>query len=155
MYASATEREAEDGRASGEGWRRSLGSIVAILSLRARYQYYHNFTFVIGWHRASMTQFRAPCLSPFLFLSLSLLSVLPRTSFLLWFVPSLLALLSLRLFLSLSLACLLSFSPSYLTTPCHDTFSLPSFQLPHHSPATHCTLFTRFWSLFVTSAIVP
>lgn len=33
-------------------------------SARARYQYYHNFTFVIGWHRASVTC-RAPFASPF------------------------------------------------------------------------------------------
>jgi len=36
-------------------------------TLRVRYQYYHNFTFVIGWHRASMT-----CSLFFFFLRLSL-----------------------------------------------------------------------------------
>jgi len=54
------EREREEGekgrrRTSREEWRRSRFYYGHFFASRARYQYYHNFTFVIGWHRASVS----------------------------------------------------------------------------------------------------
>lgn len=111
---------------------------------RARYQYYHNFTFVIGWHRASVT---SPCYLFIFFLSLSLtfsLSVFPPVcSF--W----LLLFLAFTTFSSLFLSFLPPFRITSLLPVSHIVFFLP-LQLPIQRPAVLHAAFARFWSLFVT-----
>lgn len=163
MYAAGATERATDRRrtrASGaarrgaqtdDGWRDvSSGFYYGHFFLRApraRYQYYHNFTFVIGWHRASVTC-RAPFASPFS-VSLSFFEpfILSSGCSLCPFLPPLSLPLSPRpfslLFLRLAPSRFsLSFSFSFL---CRYRFRDPRPR----------ALLARFWSLFVTPAIVP
>lgn len=58
-----SDRPKTDARATtNDGWRDRFPRFYYghfFFALRARYQYYHNFTFVIGWHRASVTKPRS------------------------------------------------------------------------------------------------
>jgi len=120
---------ARDGR-----WRDvSPGFITAIFfTLRVRYQYYHNFTFVIGWHRASVT-----CSLFFFFLRLSLFLLDFQSFFSLYFFHRfvLFSFFSLYYFLLVPSF----FFLSSITTPYYSLFFLyrHRFRGPR---STHCSL---------------
>lgn len=160
------ERQTEDGparaerrgaarRADGRWMERRflrvlLRSFFSPRSARARYQYYHNFTFVIGWHRASVTC-RAPFASPFS-VSLSFFEpfILSSGCSLCPFLPS----LSLPLYHFLHVLSLLSSSVSHRLASLYRS-PFPSLCRCRFRDSRPRTLLARFWSLFVTPAIVP
>lgn len=134
-----SDRPKTDARTADGEWRNIPGFITAIFFVfHARYQHYHNFTFVIGWHRASVTFSRVP-FSFFFSIFLSF-SVFLRLSF--FSVCSL-----YFFFFTFSSRSFFLFFPSILS---HFLSSFSPF-----ASTIRDALFTRFWSLFVTPGIVP